>query len=318
MALSRVVWQITSGPPLRPYYELFLRYGVALLGPGDTGAFSSERLQDPDYDDVIKRFAAELKADDAIVLRCGLKQLIAIGLVASHYEYQLEFDDVQGMDLQHCRRVRWFRLPHPPELDGSPFGASPPALRQCHDPAVLDYVHRFLASDPTDWQRAALPSLPKLENPLDRPPAEIAEVVALAKDLLGVYTNSDVMPCPPAENELMAHLVIPFLRALGWPAELIALEWECTDAALFSRLPRIPAHCKLIVEAKRLRAGGDAALKQARNYASCLGIRPDLLITDGIHYRLYAAEKDFAGVAYANLTHLKPSALNLLNLLRRS
>ena len=31
------VWQISSGPRSGPYAETFLRYGVALVGPGDTG-----------------------------------------------------------------------------------------------------------------------------------------------------------------------------------------------------------------------------------------------------------------------------------------
>lgn len=36
--------------------------------------------------------------------------------------------------------------------------------------------------------------------------------------------------------------------------------------------------------------------------------RVDVLVTDGIRYRMYAFEKDFAPVAYAKLARLKRSA----------
>jgi len=37
----------------------------------------------------------------------------------------------------------------------------------------------------------------------------------------------------------------------------------------------------------------------------------DVIVTDGIRYRMYDAACDFAPVAYANLARLKQSALNL-------
>jgi len=40
---SHAVWQISRGPASRAYAEVFLRHGVALIGPGDAGASNPKR-----------------------------------------------------------------------------------------------------------------------------------------------------------------------------------------------------------------------------------------------------------------------------------
>ncbi len=69
---------------------------------------------------------------------------------------------------------------------------------------------------------------------------------------------------PPSEDELIAHFVVPFLRALGWPPERIAMQWRHIDVAVFRALPRTPENCYLVIEAKRLGAGVEGALEQAK------------------------------------------------------
>ena len=119
------------------------------------------------------------------------------------------------------------------------------------------------------------------------------------------------------EDELVAHYVIPFLRALGWPVERIAVKWRRIDVTVFSELPRIPRHCRYLIEAKRLGAGVEGALTQAIGYASALGVPCDVVVTDGIRYRMYEGTDDFAPVAYANLARLKQSSLELFDRMRR-
>ena len=120
----------------------------------------------------------------------------------------------------------------------------------------------------------------------------------------------------PTEDELVAHCVIPFLRALGWSVEQIAVKWRNIDVCVFSGLPRIPEHCHYLIEAKRLGAGVEGALDQVMGYVSALGVRRDVVVTDGIRYRMYDASKDFAPVAYANLARLKQSSLKLFERMR--
>ncbi len=95
------------------------------------------------------------------------------------------------------------------------------------------------------------------------------------------------------------------------------MKWRRIDVSVFSALPRVPEHCHYLIEAKRLGAGVEGALDQAIGYVSDLGVRRDVVVTDGIRYRMYAADKDFAPVAYANLARLKKSSVELFDLLRR-
>ena len=120
------------------------------------------------------------------------------------------------------------------------------------------------------------------------------------------------------EDELVAHYVVPFLRALGWPVERIAVKWRNIDVCVFSALPRTPENCYYLIEAKRLGAGVEGALEQAKGYVSALGVPCDVVVTDGIRYRMYEAGSDFAPAAYANLARLKRSSLQLFARMRRS
>ena len=122
---------------------------------------------------------------------------------------------------------------------------------------------------------------------------------------------------PPAEDELIAHFVTPLLRVLGWPHERIAVKWRYIDVTLFAALPRTPENSHLVIEVKRLGAGVEGALEQAKAYVTALGFARDIVVTDGIRYRLYSCNAGFTPVAYANLSRLKVQALNLFARLRR-
>jgi len=63
--------------------------------------------------------------------------------------------------------------------------------------------------------------------------------------------------------------------------------------------------------------GVEGALEQAKGYVQALGTPRDIVVTDGVRYRLYAAARDFAPAAYANLVRLKQPALDLFNRLKR-
>ena len=75
--------------------------------------------------------------------------------------------------------------------------------------------------------------------------------------------------------------------------------------------------CCLIVEAKAVGCGLDDALAQARQYAEAIGTDCDILVTNGIRYRLHSRDEDYASVAYANLCRLKQSAMRLFDRLSR-
>ena len=52
------VWQISGGPASRAYAEIFLKHGVALIGPGDAGSWNPERDDDEFEGGFVRRFAS--------------------------------------------------------------------------------------------------------------------------------------------------------------------------------------------------------------------------------------------------------------------
>jgi hypothetical protein len=313
----RAVWQVSAGPASRSYAEVLLKHGVALVGPGDAGAWTPDRDDSAFDGSFVRRFASELAVGDVVLLRMGLATIAAIGLVTGGYQYINAFDDVNGWDLQHARRVRWCRLAEPHTFVSSAFGANPPRCSRVWSQDVIDFAERFINSPPTHWQTASLPELPAEEPPLDEVPDVLRGIVAQAADLVPLFQDGQAFGEPPSEDELIAHFIVPFLRALGWPPERIAVKWRYIDVAVFQALPRTPENCHLVIEAKRLGAGVEGALEQAKGYVEALGIPRDVIVTDGIRYRMYAGGRDFEPVAYANLARLKRPAADLFARVQR-
>ena len=320
---SRAIWQLAGGPASRPYADVFLRHGVGLIGPGDPGPWSQERSDDDFIDEqgaigsFVRRFASEMQLGDFVLLRTGIAAIAAVGIVASDYIYLNQFDDVNGWDLQHARRIRWSRLPEEYTFGTQVFGANPTRCSRIWTEEVKDYAERFMNSPPTHWQEAPLPALPAEEPDLDRVPLALEEIVAKAQDLARLFWDRQSFGDHPTEDELVAHFVVPFLRKLGWPPEWISVKWRRIDVAVFTSLPRTPQNCRFIIEAKRLGAGVEGALKQAKGYLESLGVKRDVIVTDGIRYRMYSCENGFAPVAYANLIRLKRSAEDLFDRMKR-
>ena len=83
--MTRAVWQISGGPASRAYAEVFLRHGVALIGPADAGPWSPERDDDEFEGGFVRRFAGEVQPGDVVLLRTGIATIAAVGLVAGDY-----------------------------------------------------------------------------------------------------------------------------------------------------------------------------------------------------------------------------------------
>jgi hypothetical protein len=314
----RNVWQISGGPASRSYVDVFLQYGVGLIGPGDAGAWRPDRDDEEFEGSYVRRFASEVAPGDIFLLRSGTSRIHGVGVVASDYVYLNQFDEVNGWDLQHARRVRWFRLPQDYDFGAPVFGANPRRFGGVSHPQVIDFAQRFVNSPPVDWQVAQLPSLPLEEEPLAEVPVFLQDIVAVVRDLgCHLYLDRQGFGERPSEDEIISHFIVPFFRALGWPQEQIAVKWRYIDVAIFRKLPRTPENCQLVIEAKQLGAGVEGAVEQALGYVKTLAVRRDILVSDGLRYRLYAADKEYAPVAYANLGRLKKSATELFARLKR-
>ncbi len=317
MTTSRTVWQISGGPSSRTFADVFLRYGVALVGPAGPGPWTPTR-SDADYEGGFARqIATEVTAGDVFLLRNGVAKVCAVGLVASDYQFLPQFDDVNGWDLNHGRRVRWCRLLEDHDFGRPIFGTN--SISRVGNDQVIEYVTRFLNSPPTNWQAAPLPPLPLEQPPLEDSdiPPPLHDLVAQVRDLYPLMWDRMQFPEHPAEDEVIANFTVPLLRALGWHPEHIAIKMQFKDVTLFRALPRVPENVHLVIEAKRLGAGVEGALAQGIGYVRALGVPRDVLVTDGIRYRLYDCRKNFSPVAYANLANLKVAALDLLARLKR-
>jgi hypothetical protein len=302
---------------MRSYAETFLKHSVALLGPGWAGLWTPESKDGEFEGSYVRRFASKAKVGDVLVLRNGTRAIIAIGLVATAYSFEHAFDDVNGWELQHARRVRWCRLPQEHQFDRPVFGGNPARFSRVWDQKVLDFAERFVNSPPTGWQVALLPDLPSAEPPLAEVPEPLADLVAQARDLQPLYWKPDVFGERPSEDEMIAHFVVPLLRGLGWPVEQIAIKWHNIDVAVFHVLPRTADSCRFVIEAKRFGDGIEGARDQAKRYVGALGLPRDVMVTDGIRYRMYGADRDFEPIAYANLAQLKLSAADLFTRMQR-
>ena len=101
--------------------------------------------------------------------------------------------------------------------------------------------------------------------------------------------------------------VVPFLRALGWTPQKMAVEWNHVDIALFSNLPRKDDNLTVVVEAKRRGNSCLTAKSQAEEYARSKGC-DRLIVTDGIRFGIFGKiDERFQLISYLNITRLRNS-----------
>jgi hypothetical protein len=128
----------------------------------------------------------------------------------------------------------------------------------------------------------------------------------------------------PKEHEVVAHMILPFLLALGWSEQLLAVEWKRIDLAAFSGTPTTPENCCLVCEAKPFEHGLQDTFAQATSYAKKLKLDKctKILLTDGIRLYLYrklnAGEWDKTPFGYLNIklirtNHIAPADTNAVD-----
>jgi hypothetical protein len=86
MSGGRTVWQISGGPSSRSYADLFIRHGVALIGPGDSAPWHADRDDSEFEGGFVRRFASEVNDGDIVLLRTSISKIRAVGLVAGPYD----------------------------------------------------------------------------------------------------------------------------------------------------------------------------------------------------------------------------------------
>lgn len=316
---DRNFWQVGAGDTERSYGEICLKFDVMLAGPGWLGPYDESQYSSlGDIRHSLRRFCTEASRGDVVLLRLGVGDVLAVGVIADDGAQWLEaFADVDGWDLRHVRRVRWF--PNTSRSFSSrTFGAKARAFAGVHVKQIKAWVESLVV--PEAEQDRELCQLPSTGTSLD--PTELGRhlfieglsseyvdrlmaTFASLQRIASWYSNETKLPeGRPSEQETVCYLVIPLLLSLCWSQQTAAIQWNYVDVALFRSMPPTDATLDCVVEAKLLDKSVFRPAGQARGYA----LRPGregcdrLIVTDGIRYALHSRTgADFMLEAYLNV-----------------
>lgn len=283
------------------------------LGPGRFGAYSPS-LYDANPKALaegngkityIRQFATKVQPGDLVLMRSGY-HVLSIGVVDSDYFHTTAFDDVYGWDLEHCRRVIWQRQ-HDRSLqriqtsqDLFDDRKQVPTFTRVHNSRNLDPIRELLPQ----IIRRPLNTLPEAPPPPLTPEQlsdalfreglgydaclHVERAIRKLRGLLDWY-GEERSPGRPTEHEVVAHMILPLMLALGWSEQLLAVEWKKIDLAVFTHTPTDASSCGLVCEAKGMGHALQETVEQAMRYCGThkLDHCRKILVADGGYFSLY-------------------------------
>lgn len=317
------LWQVGAGDTERSYGDTCIRFDVMIVGPGNPGPYDVSRYAHlGDIRNSLRRFCVEARRGDVILLRLGTGNVLAVGELADDAAEWLDaFSDVDGWDLQHVRRVRWFAN------TGNTFaprtlGGQVRTFAEVAVASVRAWVEGIeIAATDRDRELAPLPIAGAVLDPTELGTRLFIEglgservdrlmtTFSSLQRIASWYGNATKRPDGrPSEHETVCYLVVPFLLSLGWSQQTAAVEWNRVDVALFGDMPPTDSTLACVVEAKLLGRSVFSPIGQAREYV----LRPGrekcdrLIVTDGIRYALHCRSGDaFTLKAYLNILSMR-------------
>jgi len=320
---NKVVWQIGSGDDTRNYANVFFDFGVALVGPGDPGKHGEEPTEKYyQANPKVKNWGAELakiQPGHWIVIRKGRKQILGIGEVIGEYDYSEMFEDVEGWDLQHFIKVKWFKPVEEIRFSGTPLVMS--TIAACNHSEVLDRIcNSEFKREEKKLEVKYDTELPKKLDPEDLPTRfidsgiriqdaeNIANTIRRIIQLADWYFKNDFKA---SEHELRTFLVVPLLISLGWSEQKIKVEYQNMDISLFEH-PFRPNGKKYtpspftIIETKKYDNGLAFTNKQVERYASKYPECEYFITTNGYRYRFFTRDgNQLKAEGYINLLNIR-------------
>lgn len=333
---ARTIWQLAAGASGRFVSDIFFEHDVACLGPGHLGEYTgkdyaSGNVRFKSSVECIHRLAKEMQPGDIIVVRSGLVA-VGLGVVADEpYCFANAFDDLYGWDLQHTRRVIWQdQLVNDLQIgqakDGPLFGHMKqiPSLTRLQNETVLPKIRPLFEKIQSRPLRVMPPDpepLLTLDEVGDRLFArglshdmsdKVVDSLRRQQRLNKWYGSQDAGPGGPTEHEVVAHMILPMLLALGWSEQLLAIEWNKIDLAGFGQTPTQPHTCTLVCEAKAGDHGLQAVERQAMGYIKRHGLMNwrKVLVTQGGRYYVFSNDSgDFHTIGtlsgYLNVNRIR-------------
>ena len=316
-------WQVAAGQGARNYSDVFLKFGIMLVGAGNPGHYfeNQDHYRNRKGGRRVVDFAEHVdEGEDYVVLKKGAGQgdweIQAVGRVLGDYDYLEQFGDVEGWDLQHCRKVHWKRLPektHTRELSRGTFS-------KINKRGVKDIAQRIWEEGQT-IKKEDIPSVAKTvsdEDLVERlignglRPADAETVIQTIWRVRRLARWYQRYGSEMSEHEIRTFLIAPIMLALGWSEQKIKIEWKSTDMSFFSQIYKKNEKPCMILESKRIHEGLDYAetqlIRYAKNFPGC----GRLVASDGIRFQLYTRQDD-----HWNLRQDFRSYMNLLNLKER-
>lgn len=312
------VWQVAAGDGSRDYSDIFLKFGVILMGPGSEGSYvdNTETYTDPEslsYRPFLKPLAESVAKDDLIILKrpSGVRwEILAVGRVVSDYMHCETFGDVDGWDLQHCRKVEW----KTPQSQLIISGLRRGTLYGVNKNGPLNEANRIWSNGLVVSPTPIPPVEPEItvDDLVDSimvfglsatTASAIADTIWKLRRIANWYGGhgSDV-----GEHEIRTFLIVPLFTSLGWPEQKIKIEWNNIDVSVFDRPYSAKAKPLLLIESKRLWDGLLYAPSQAEQYAKQYPSCKLFIVSDGIRYKLYEiVNNEWKYAAYMNLTSPK-------------
>ena len=322
-------WQVAAGEGARDYSSVFLQFGIMLIGAGNPGSYFDNKAYYTGHHDwraQVVRFAEHVAEGDKVILKRPYHrqwQIRAVGHITGNYEYVEQFDDVEGWDLQHCRRVEWVC---PPKVQDQPEkremvlvqGLSMGTFKRVCKREAIEKAERILEEGEKQEPKEIPPSAKKVSDeelvesligkglrPADA--ETVIQAIWRVRRLARWYARYGR---ELSEHEIRTFLIVPIMLALGWSEQRIKIEWKNTDMSFFHEVYKRAEKPSMILESKRAWEGLHYAewqlMKFARQFPECT----QLVASDGIRYQLYVKhgsdwnlKKDFK--AYANLLNLK-------------
>ncbi len=322
---EKKLWQVGAGDTERSYGKICKTFDVMIVGPGGPGPFEEARYSNQgDIRNSLRRFCVQAHRGDLVILRLGTGDVLALGEIADDQAGWCElFADVDGWDLHHVRRVRWFPNTAK-DFPSKTFGGQVRTFAAVNVSLVRSWVESL--DIPDSVRTRQLVQLPPAGTLLDSdelgtrlfveglPSEYVDKLMATFASLQRVaswYRNETKRPeGRPSEQETVCYLVVPLLLSLGWSQQTAAVEWNRVDVALFRGMPSKDSTLSCVVEAKLLGRSVFSPFGQACEYALRAGRDgcDRLIVTDGIRYALHRRTGgNFLLEAYLNILEMRDS-----------
>jgi hypothetical protein len=320
---GKTIWQIGSGDDTRPYDDICLAFGIAMVGPGDYGdarnpqsAKDCKDAGDNDWGSAL----LQVKKGHLIVLRRGQRRLLAVGKVIQVYDFSDLLADVHGWPLQHYVGVKWFIPKKPITFTDTPLSRS--TLAGLHSQKVKDRItaegfdeYSGVSKNLLDLTMPKAVSIAEISSALVdhgiriHDAENVSTTIDKIKKLVSWYLEND----PEAlEHEIRTFLVIPLMISLGWSEQKIKIEYNNIDIAVFEKPFKGDYKMSpgIIIETKRFSDGLYYATEAAKQYASKYPECFLLIATNGYIYKLYEKSADgFTEKGYLNLMDMRERSL---------